>query len=66
MMQVILLESIGSCIDKDGNLYPLNCDGTPDISITKHIKDMDSGFWDRISEDDGQRIAEVLKGRLDE
>ena len=37
MKQVILLESVDSCIDKDGNIYPLNCDGTPDLMITCHV-----------------------------
>lgn len=66
MKQVIILESVGSCIDDDGNVYPLNCDGTPDLMITCHVDEQDEEFWDSISDEDSIRIYEVLEGRLNE
>ena len=66
MKQVIILESVGSCIDDDGNVYPLNCDGTPDLMITCHVDEQDEEFWDNISDEDSIRIYQVLEGRLNE
>ena len=66
MINVILLESVGSCIDKDGNIYPLNCDGSPDLMITCHVDEQDEEFWDTISDNDSARIYQVLEGRLSE
>ena len=66
MKQVILLESVDSCIDKHGNIYPLNCDGTPDLMITCHVDDQDEEFWDTISDEDSKLVYEVLEGKLNE
>ena len=32
-MNVLMLESVGSCVDCNGMTYPLNTDGTPDELI---------------------------------
>ena len=57
MTNVIVLESVDSCIDKDWNMYPLNCDGSPDFMITCHIDEMDKEFWDDISEKDAAKVV---------
>ena len=31
-LNVLVLESVGSCIDTDNVTHPLNVDGTPDMS----------------------------------
>jgi hypothetical protein len=64
MKQVIILESVGSCIDDDGNVYPLNCDGTPDLMITCHVEDMslDDDWWNRISDEDAVLVYQVMRG----
>ena len=66
MKHVIILESVDSCIDKNGNIYPLNCDGTPDLMITCHVDEQDEEFWTTISDNDSTRIYQVLEGRLNE
>ena len=66
MKQVILLQSDDRCIDKHGNIYPLNCDGTPELMITCHVDEQDDEFWDTISDNDSARIYQVLEGRLNE
>ena len=57
MKNVIMLESVDSCIDKDGNIYPFNCDGTPDLMITCHIDDQDEEFWNNITDDEAAEIV---------
>ena len=31
-LNVLVLESVGSCVDPDGIIYPINVDGTPDTN----------------------------------
>ena len=66
MKNVIILESVGSCVDDKGYVYPLNCDGTPELMITCHVDEQDDEFWDTISDNDSARIYQVLEGRLNE
>ena len=66
MINVIMLESVDSCIDKDGNIYPFNCDGTPDLMITCHVDEQDEEFWNTISDEASTRIYQVMEGRLNE
>lgn len=57
MKNVIILESVGSCIDDKGYVYPLNCDGTPDLMITCHLDDQDEEFWNTITDDEAAEIV---------
>ena len=66
MKQVMILESVRTCIDDQGNIYPLNCDGTPDFMITYHLDDVDEEFWNTISDEDSKLVYEVLEGKLNE
>ena len=66
MKQVMILESVRTCIDDQGNIYPLNCDGTPDFMITYHLDDVDEEFWNTISDEDSVLVYEVLEGKLNE
>ena len=66
MKQVMILESVRTCIDNEGYIYPLNCDGTPDFMITYHLDDVDEEFWNTISDEDSVLVYEVLEGRLNE
>tara|TARA_R110000824_G_scaffold215604_1_gene402112 strand:- start:1537 stop:1707 length:171 start_codon:yes stop_codon:yes gene_type:complete len=52
-----MLESVDSCIDDKGYVYPLNCDGTPDLMITCHIDDQDEEFWNNITDDEAAEIV---------
>ena len=66
MKQVMILESVRTCIDDQGNIYPLNCDGTPDFMITYHLDDVDEDFWNTISDEDIVLVHEVLEGKKNE
>ena len=66
MKQVMILESVRTCIDDQGNIYPLNCDGTPDFMITYHLDDCGEDFWNTISDEDSKLVYEVLEGKLNE
>tara|TARA_R110000765_G_C18821540_1_gene595823 strand:+ start:435 stop:620 length:186 start_codon:yes stop_codon:yes gene_type:complete len=57
MRNVLLLESVRSCMDEFGNVYPLNCDGSPDFMITCHLDDQDKEFWDTMSDEDAADVA---------
>ena len=60
MRNVLLLESVRSCMDQAGNVYPLNCDGTPDFMITCHLDDQDTEFWETMSDEDASEIIAWL------
>ena len=62
----MILKSVRTCIDDQGNIYPLNCDGTPDFMITYHLDDVDEDFWNTISDEDSKLVYEVLEGKLNE
>ena len=57
-MNVLVLESVGSCITCDGTTYPLNIDGTPD---------MDSGVdWLDTTDEWSESLSEEDAGLLDD
>ena len=60
MKEVLILDSVGNCIDKKGFLYPVKCDGTFDFEMSCHIDDTDDEFWEHISDDDSQAIVSWL------
>ena len=61
-MNVLILESVGSCITCDGTTYPLNVDGTPDMSSGVHYKDTSEEFLNNLSFDDAaEAITLMLK-----
>ena len=55
-MNVLVLESVGSCIDCTGTTYPLNVDGTPDLSSGVHYKDTSEEFLNNLSFDDAAEL----------
>ena len=57
MKNVIILESVDSCVDDKGYVYPLNCDGTPDLMITCHLDDQDEEFWNTITDDEAAELV---------
>ena len=48
-LEVLVLESVGSCIDCTGTTYPLNVDGTPDLNSGVHYKDTSEEFLNNLS-----------------
>ena len=55
-MNVLVLESVGSCIDTDNVTHPLNVDGTPDLSSGVHYKDTSEEFLNNLSFDDAAEL----------
>ena len=50
-LETLVLESVGSCIDCTGTTYPLNVDGTPDMSSGVHYSDVSEEFLNGLSFD---------------
>ena len=48
-MNVLVLESAGSCVDTTGVTYPLNVDGTPDMNGGVHFGDVSNEWFDSLS-----------------
>ena len=55
-MNVLVLESVGSCIDCTGTTYPLNVDGTPDLSSGVHYSDCCEEWSNSLSFDDAAEL----------
>ena len=51
-MNVLVLESVGSCVDEDGVVYPLNADNTPDITCGVDFIDTTDEWSESLSEED--------------
>ena len=61
-MNVLVLESVGSCVDTNGVTYPLNVDGTPDMNSGVHFCDVSNEWFDSLSTKD---YSEFLKWHID-
>ena len=57
-LEVLILESVGSCIDKMGNTFPLKVDGTPDTDNPVHFSECDEEWFDNMSERDYSEFLE--------
>ena len=55
-LNVLMLESVGSCIDTDNVTHPLNIDGTPDMNSGVHYKDTSEEFLNNLSFDDAAEL----------
>ena len=51
-MNVLVLESVGSCVDTDGMIYPLNIDNTPDLNSGVDFLDTTDEWSESLSEED--------------
>jgi len=51
-LEVLILESVGSCVDTSGVTYPLNIDGTPDTDAGVHVDDCSPEWFDSMSDED--------------
>ena len=60
--EILVLESVGSCIDTDGVVYPMNVDNTPDTNGGVDWIDTSDEWSESISEEDaGLLDAWLLK-----
>ena len=55
-MNVLVLESVGSCITCDGTTYPLNVDGTPDMNSPVHYSECSEEWSNGLSFDDAAEL----------
>ena len=53
-MNVLVLESVGSCVDTDNVTHPLNEDGTPDMydGMAVHVGDCNDEWLGALSSED--------------
>ena len=51
-LNVLVLESVGSCIDEDGTVYPMNTDNTPDTNCGVDWLDTTDEWQESLSEED--------------
>tara|TARA_Y100001938_G_scaffold53025_1_gene74225 strand:+ start:82 stop:447 length:366 start_codon:yes stop_codon:yes gene_type:complete len=51
-LEVLILESVGACVNTEGMTYPLNIDGTPDTDNGVHFSECESEWFDKLSDDD--------------
>ena len=53
-LNVLVLESVGSCIDTDNVTHPLNVDGTPDMydGMAVHVGDCNDEWLGSLSSED--------------
>ena len=51
-MEVLVLESVGSCVDTDGIVYPMNVDNTPDLNGGSYFEDTTDEWSESLSEED--------------
>ena len=59
-MKVLMLESVGSCIDCTGTTYPLNVDGTPDMNGGVDWLDTTDEWSESLSEEDAGLLDDWL------
>lgn len=59
-MNTLILDSVGSCIDDTGVVYPMNVDNTPDTDNGTHIEDVVGEWWDNLSNGDLSELADWL------
>ena len=51
-LEVLVLESVGSCVDTEGMIYPLNVDNTPDSAGGVDFLDTTDEWSEALSEED--------------
>ena len=59
-MNVLMLESVGSCVDSKGIIYPLNVDGTPDMNSGVDWLDTTDEWSESLSEEDAGLLDDWL------
>jgi hypothetical protein len=59
-LNVLVLESVGSCIDTDNVTHPLNVDGTPDMNSGVDWLDTTDEWSESLSEEDAGLLDDWL------
>jgi hypothetical protein len=64
MLEVTILESVGSCIDNDYITYPMNADNTPDINSGVNLVDCCDEWYDNLNNNDVKLIVNLLMKKV--
>ena len=59
-LNVLVLESVGSCIDEDGIVYPMNVDNTPDTNCGVDWVETDDEWSTSLSNEDAGLLDDWL------
>ena len=59
-LEVLVLESVGSCIDTDGIVYPMNTDNTPDTNCGVDWLDTSDEWSSSLSNEDAALLDDWL------
>ena len=59
-LNILVLESVGSCIDEDGTVYPINTDNTPDTNCGVDWIDTSDEWSESVSEEDNGLLGDWL------
>ena len=59
-LNVLVLESVGSCIDEDGTVYPMNVDGTPDTNCGVDWVETSDEWSEAVSNEDSELLDNWL------
>ena len=59
-MELLVLESVGSCVDTDGMVYPMNVDDTPDLNGGSDFLDTTDEWSEALSEEDAGLLYDWL------
>ena len=59
-MEVLVLESVGSCVDENGMVYPMNVDDTPDLNGGSDFLDTTDEWSEALSEEDAGLLDDWL------
>ena len=59
-LNVLVLESVGSCIDEDGTVYPMNTDNTPDTNSGVDWLETTDEWSESVSEEDNGLLGDWL------
>ncbi len=59
-LNVLVLESVGSCIDEDGTVYPMNVDNTPDTNCGVDWVETDDVWSTSLSNEDAGLLDDWL------
>ena len=59
-IEVLVLESVGSCVDENGMVYPMNVDDTPDLNGGSDFLDTTDEWSEALSEEDAGLLDDWL------
>ena len=59
-LNVLVLESVGSCMDSDGVVYPMNVDNTPDTNCGVDWIETSDEWSESLSDDDNDLLHDWL------